>query len=74
MTERRDVVLEKGIAIPGYGRRIYDWHKLEIGDCLTFHNRSSDDIKGLARNASKRLGIKLTVRKLHGMVRVWRVT
>jgi hypothetical protein len=65
---------EKDIPIPHpYAtRQHYAWGKMEVGDCLTFHNRDLNSINVMAWRAAKRLGIKVTVRKCEGCIRVWR--
>lgn len=66
-------VIERGVKIPRTNKEIHPFGDLEIGDSLFFRNRDYWDINVLRFKAERRHGITLTMRKVNGGVRVWRV-
>lgn len=70
------VKIDKGIPIPIW-RRLglldkYPFEALKVGDSLQVLQEDVHQAYVLANQASKRLGIKLIVRRMPDCVRIWR--
>jgi len=70
------VPIERGIPIPPkvWGKTAAVLGALEIGDSYETKSRKANALSGYERNVAKKLGIKITTRKVKDFIfRVWRV-
>lgn len=66
------IVVEKGV-LPPLGRRRYPFEGMELNDSFYVPDVSYQGMWNICLRASKRLGMRFTVRRDGEGVRVWRV-
>lgn len=69
----------KGLPIPPAkkfaGEKKYFWERLEVGDCFIAPDASKNDsIRSTAIIYGKRHGVTFAMRKIDGLLHVWRVS
>ena len=66
--------VEKGIEIPGGGKKKYPWDEMEVGDSFFIPGLGEvpRNIASSAPTHRKKRGEKYTTRKVEGGYRIWR--
>lgn len=69
------VQIEKGIPIPhpGSGRLSYPFHEMKVGDSILVTDRTLPQLERMTGSYGRRHGVKFSLRKMKGGVRIWRV-
>lgn len=68
--------IEKGVPAPKprmKGLGIDQFRQMEVGDSFVVPSERGRTFRGNAYNIARRIGIEVTIRRVDGGVRVWRV-
>lgn len=69
--------IEKGVPLPtdkrGGRYSAYPWKAMAVGDSFVVPRAKNQPLGGMVREATKRLNMKFTTRRVEGGIRIWRI-